>query len=110
MALENALAVVEFALFVPEDANMSAVVEANADDALGNRVTVRAGVAVDGRPDRSGDARQCFESPKSMGNGAVDEILKYGAGLGNDAVVGHRQPLAAETQDDAAESFVGDDQ
>ena len=73
-------------------------------------MAVGAGVAVDRRADRTGDAGERLQALQSVRDGEVHQVLQDGTGIGVDAAVGRHQPFRAKTQHDAAESLVGDDQ
>jgi hypothetical protein len=83
---ENALAVSELAFGVGKLAHLGAIEKTDGGDAFGNRMAVRARVAVDGGAGPAGNAGQRFEATQTALDGEIDQALQLGAGAGRDAV------------------------
>ena len=73
-------------------------------------MAIGAGIAIDRRADRAGNARQGFQALQAALDGEIHQVLQDRAGVRHDASVGGHEAVAAVAQHHATEAAVGDHQ
>src|SRR6185436_18654414 len=74
---EDTLPVAELASLVADFVNLRAIEKADAFHTLMQRPPVSPGVAIDRSAHPAGDSRHRIQTPQTMGNRGVDQLLQY---------------------------------
>ena len=110
MALEDAFPVLKSAFGVVERPGAGAVEETNGVDPFRDGVPVGAGIAINSRANRTGDAGHGFEAAQAEVNAEIDQGLEGGAAFGINGDALRVDFMIDKLEDHSAEAFVGHDE